>query len=119
MEQEITFILQIILFGLTALTGLAILIFVLRKKDVFSLDWETFERTVKLIHDQTDENIDAISKMNKKKDKIKETIQKIDKDTLKNFYLNHTYQETLNHFNLTPYKLSKLLKLYNIFKYTK
>lgn len=75
MEQEITFILQIILFGLTALTGLAILIFVLRKKDVFSLDWETFERTVKLIHDQTDENLDAISKMNKQKDKIEEKIK--------------------------------------------
>lgn len=72
MEQEITFTLQIILFGLITLTGLAILIFVLRKKDVSSFDWETFEKTIKLIHDQTDENLDTLSKMNKEKDKIEE-----------------------------------------------
>lgn len=52
-----------------------------------------------------------------KKDKIEETIQEINKNTLKIFYLSHTYQETLNYFGLTPYKLSKLLKFYNIFKY--
>lgn len=65
MEQEITFTLQIILFGLIALTGLAILIFILRKKDVSSFDWDAFERTAKLIHDQTDENLDDFSKMNR------------------------------------------------------
>lgn len=33
MEQELNFILQFILFALTGLTGIAVLIFALRKKD--------------------------------------------------------------------------------------
>lgn len=75
MEQELKFTLQFILFALTGLTGLAVLIFVLRKKDNTSFDWKTFERTVKLIHNQTDENLDMLTKMNKQKDKIEEKIK--------------------------------------------
>ena len=65
MEQELNFTLQVILFALTGLTGVAVLIFVLRKKDNTSFDWGTFERTVKLIHNQTDEDLDMLTKMNK------------------------------------------------------
>ena len=79
MEQELNFTLQFILFALTGLTGIAVLIFALRKKDNTPFDWEAFERTVKLIHDQTDANLDMLTKMNKQKDKIRifstETLQ--------------------------------------------
>lgn len=75
MEQELNSILQFILFALTGLTGIAVLIFALRKKDNTPFDWEAFERTVKLIHDQTDANLDMLTKMNKQKDKIEEKIR--------------------------------------------
>ena len=75
MEQELNFTLQIILFALTGLTGIAVLIFALRKKDNTPFDWEAFERTVKLMHDQTDANLDMLTKMNKQKDKIEEKIK--------------------------------------------
>lgn len=75
MEQELNFTLQFILFALTGLTGIAVLIFSLRKKDNTPFDWEAFERTVKLIHDQTDVNLDMLTKMNKQKDKIEEKIR--------------------------------------------
>lgn len=74
MEQELNFTLQFILFALTGLTGIAVLIFALRKKDNTPFDWEAFERTVKLMHDQTDANLDMLTKMNKQKDKIEEKI---------------------------------------------
>ena len=67
--------LQFILFALTGLTGIAVLIFALRKKDNTPSDWEAFERTVKLMHDQTDANLDMLTKMNKQKDKIEEKIK--------------------------------------------
>ena len=75
MEQELDSILQFILFALTGLTGIAVLIFALRKKDNTPFDWEAFERTVKLMHDQTDANLDMLTKMNKQKDKIEEKIK--------------------------------------------
>ena len=75
MEQELNSILQFILFALTGLTGIAVLIFVLRKKDNTPFDWEAFERTVKLMHDQIDANLDMLTKMNKQKDKIEEKIK--------------------------------------------
>lgn len=75
MEQELNSILQFILFALTGLTGIAVLIFALRKKDNTPFEWEAFERTVKLIHNQTDANLDMLTKMNKQKDKIEEKIK--------------------------------------------
>lgn len=75
MEQELNSILQFILFALTGLTGIAVLIFALRKKDNTPFDWEAFERTVKLMHDQTDANLDMLTKINKQKDKIEEKIK--------------------------------------------
>lgn len=75
MEQELNFTLQFILFALTGLTGIAVLIFALRKKDNTPFDWEAFEKTVKLMRDQTDENLDMLTKMNKQKDKIEEKIK--------------------------------------------
>lgn len=57
------------------LVCLSVLIFALRKKDNTPFDWEAFERTVKLMHDQTDANLDMLTKMNKQKDKIEEKIK--------------------------------------------
>ena len=75
MEQELNFTLQFILFALTGLTGIVILIFCLRRKDERNFDWKSFERTVRMMHEQTDENLDMLSKMNKQKDKIEEKIR--------------------------------------------
>ena len=46
MEQELNFTLQFILFALTGLTGIAVLIFALRKKDNTPFVWEAFERYI-------------------------------------------------------------------------
>ena len=55
--------------------------------------------------------------INYKKDKIKETLEKINKDVLKDYYNFYTFQETLKFFNLNNYRLIKILKFYNIKKY--
>ena len=75
MEKELIITIQLIFFVVVALTGVAILIFCLRYKENSSFDWEAFEKCVKLIHKQTDENLDMLSKMNKEKDKIEEKIR--------------------------------------------
>lgn len=38
-------------------------------------NWDAFERTVRMMHEQTNENLDMLSKMNKQKDKIEEKIR--------------------------------------------
>ena len=54
---------------------IVILIFCLRRKDEKNFDWELFERTVRMMHEQTDANLDMLTKMNKQKDKIEEKIK--------------------------------------------
>ncbi len=58
-----------------ALSGIVILIFCLRRNEDSRFDWEAFERTIRMMHEQTNENLDMLSKMNKQKDKIEEKIR--------------------------------------------
>ena len=71
MEKELIITIQLIFFVVVALTGVAILIFCLRHKENSSFDWETLEKCIKLIHEQTEENLDMLSKLNKQKEVIK------------------------------------------------
>lgn len=75
MEQEIIVEVEIAFFTIMALSGIVILIFCLRRNEDSKFDWEAFERTVRIMHEQTDETLDMLSKMNKKKDKIEEKIR--------------------------------------------
>ena len=75
MEQEITLKIEIAFFIIIALSGIVIIIFCLRRKDEKNFDWELFERTVRMMHEQTDANLDMLTKMNKQKDKIEEKIK--------------------------------------------
>ena len=61
-------ILQMILFILCFLGGIAILIFVLRKNDQ-GID---YDKIITLMKKQTEENLDALNEGNKKIDKIEE-----------------------------------------------
>ena len=58
-----------------ALSGIVILIFCLRRNEDSRFDWEAFERTIRMMHEQTNENLDMLSKINKQKDKIEEKIR--------------------------------------------
>lgn len=75
MEQELTLKIEFAFFIVIALSGIVILIFCLRREKDRKFDWEAFERTVRMMHEQTDENLDMLSKMNKQKDKIEEKIR--------------------------------------------
>lgn len=75
MEKEITLKIEIAFFIIMALSGIVILIFCLRRKENSKFDWVEFERIVREMHEQTDENLDMLSKMNKQKDKIEEKIR--------------------------------------------
>ena len=75
MEKEITLKIKIAFFIIMALSGIVILIFCLRRKEDSKFDWVEFERIVREMHEQTDENLDMLSKMNKQKDKIEEKIK--------------------------------------------
>lgn len=75
MEQEIIVKVEFAFFIIMALSGIVILIFCLRRNEDSRFDWEAFERTVRMMREQTDENLDMLSKMNKQKDKIEEKIR--------------------------------------------
>lgn len=75
MEQEIIVKVEFAFFIIIALSGIVILIFCLRRNEDSRFDWEAFERTVRMMHEQTNENLDMLSKMNKQKDKIEEKIR--------------------------------------------
>ena len=75
MEKEITLKIKIAFFIIMALSGIVILIFCLRRKEDSKFDWVEFERIVREMHEQTDRNLDMLSKMNKQKDKIEEKIR--------------------------------------------
>ncbi len=75
MEQEIIIKVEFAFFIIMALSGIVILIFCLRRNEDSRFDWEAFERTVRMMHEQTNENLDMLSKMNKQKDKIEEKIR--------------------------------------------
>ena len=75
MEQELTLKIEFAFFIVIALSGIVILIFCLRREKDRKFDWEAFERTARMMHEQTDENLDMLTKMNKKKDELEEKIR--------------------------------------------
>lgn len=52
-----------------------IIFFYLIRKEDSRFDWTEFERIVREMHEQTDKDLDMLSKMNKQKDKIEEKIR--------------------------------------------
>lgn len=75
MEQEIISKIEFNFFIIIILSTIVILIFCLRRKEDNKFNWEDFEKTLKMIHEQTNENLDMLSKMNKQKDKLEEKIK--------------------------------------------
>ena len=69
MEEEL--IIPILFFFIAALGGICLLIFCLRKND----DGYDYDKIMRMMREQTDDNLDALSKMNKEKDKIEEKIR--------------------------------------------
>ena len=76
MEKSLILTIQLIFFGLIALTGLAILIFYLRKRD----EGYNYDKIIKMMNEQTEQNLDVLSKMNREKDRIEEKIRKRKKE---------------------------------------
>ena len=76
MEKSLILTIQLIFFGLIALTGLAILIFYLRKYD----EGYNYDKIIKMMNEQTEQNLDVLSKMNREKDRIEEKIRKRKKE---------------------------------------
>ena len=69
MEEKL--VIPILFFFIVALSGMCLLIFCFRKNDN---DYD-YDKIIRMMHEQTDENLDALSKMNKEKDKIEEKIR--------------------------------------------
>ena len=76
MGKSLILTIQLIFFGLIALTGLAILIFYLRKHD----EGYDYDKIIKMMNEQTEQNLDVLSKMNREKDRIEEKIRKRKKE---------------------------------------
>lgn len=76
MEKSLILTIQLIFLGLIALTGLAILIFYLRKHD----EGYDYDKIIKMMNEQTEQSLDVLSKMNKEKDRIEEKIRKRKKE---------------------------------------
>ena len=72
MEKSLILTIQLIFFGLIALTGLAILIFYLRKHD----EGYDYDKIIKMMNEQAEQSLDVLSKMNREKDRIEEKIRK-------------------------------------------
>ena len=68
--NDIIIILQIVLFGLCVLGGIAVLIFALRKWD----DGIDYNRIIRQLNKQEEKDLDMINKGNKQKDELKKNI---------------------------------------------
>ena len=75
MEQEIIITIQLVFFIVIAITALIMLIICLRC-DNNELDYNKFEKYAQIMREQTIENLDILSKMNKQKNKLEEKIRK-------------------------------------------
>lgn len=53
MKQEIIIKVEFAFFIIMALSGIVILIFCLRRNEDSRFDWEAFERTIRMMHEQT------------------------------------------------------------------
>ena len=60
-----------IIFFCIGLTGIALLIFFLRKYD----DGHNYDKIIAMMHEQTEQNLDILSKYNKEKDVIETKIR--------------------------------------------
>lgn len=69
--MEKTLIIPIIFFCMVGLTGIALLIFCLRKHD----DGYDYDKIIAMMHEQTEQNLDILSKCNKEKDVIETKIR--------------------------------------------
>ena len=63
MEEKL--IIPMLFFFIAALGGICLLMFCFRKND----DGYDYDKIMRMMHEQTDENLDALSKMNKEKRK--------------------------------------------------
>lgn len=75
MEQEVIITIQLVFFIVIAITALIMLIICLRC-DNNELDCNKFEKYDQIMREQTIENLDILSKMNKQKNKLEEKIRK-------------------------------------------
>ena len=73
MEEKL--IIPMLFFFIAALGGICLLIFCLRKNDDSMYDWEKVAKYCKLMREQTEENLDILSKYNKEKNKLEEKIR--------------------------------------------
>ena len=69
MEEKL--VIPILFFFIVALGGMCLLIFCFRKND----NGYDYDKIIRMMHEQTNENLDMLSKMNKQKDKIEEKIR--------------------------------------------
>lgn len=69
MEEKL--IIPMLFFFIAALGGICLLIFCFRKND----DGYDYDKIMRMMHEQTDGNLDALSRMNKEKDKLEEKIR--------------------------------------------
>lgn len=73
--EEITLKIQFAFFIVIALSGIVLLIFCLKRKQDREFNWEYYKKIIRLMDEQTEENLDMLTKMNKKKDKLEEKIR--------------------------------------------
>lgn len=66
MEEKL--VIPILFFFIVALGGICLLIFYFRKNDDSMYDWKMVTKYSELMREQTEENLDALSKMNKEKE---------------------------------------------------
>ena len=69
MEKEL--IIPLIFFCMVAITGIAISIFYLRKND----QGYDYDKIIAMMQEQTEQNLDILTKYNKEKDKLEEKIR--------------------------------------------
>lgn len=99
MEEKL--VIPILFFFIAALGGMCLLIFCFRKND----NGYDYDKIMRMMHEQTDENLDALSKMNKEKDKIEEKIRDKNQDIFEQFYLKNS--ENYEHITSLIRKLKK------------
>ena len=73
MEEEL--IIPILFFFIAALGGLGLLMFCLRKNEDSMYDWKMVTKYSELMREQTEENLDILSKYSKEKNKLEERIK--------------------------------------------
>lgn len=73
MEEEL--IISILFFFIVALGGICLLIFYFRKNDDSMYDWKMVTKYSELMREQTEENLDILSKYNKEKNRLEEKIR--------------------------------------------